>query len=98
MLSTQCDLKLQSMILSQSGSQLEDIQETLSQVRDLCELSDDDEETEVLTKDQFIDKVTKCVKDLNIKISPAKIIKVCLSHIHLSFTNLLLIFYNLKKF
>lgn len=79
MLSTQSDLKLQSLMLSQSGPQLEDMQETLSQVRDLCELTDDDEETEVLTQDQFIEKVTKCVKDLNINITPAKIIRVRLS-------------------
>ncbi|XP_054264845.1 protein FAM114A2 [Macrosteles quadrilineatus] len=76
MLSTQSELKLQSLMQSYSGPQLKDLEETLSQVRDLCELTEEDEETEALTAQQFADSISECFLGLKIKMTPAKIIKV----------------------
>lgn len=46
MLSEQCNIKLQSVLLTSSGTALSQLQQSLQEVRDLCQLPDD-EDTEV---------------------------------------------------
>uniref|UniRef100_A0A1B6FJM3 Protein FAM114A2 n=1 Tax=Cuerna arida TaxID=1464854 RepID=A0A1B6FJM3_9HEMI len=76
MLSTQCELKLQSQMQSLSGDQLTDFQETLAQVKDLCELSEEEEDIPELSQEQFAEHITRYVNGLKVKISAAKIINV----------------------
>lgn len=44
MLSKQCDIKLQDMLENLHGDKLRDLQETFAQVKDLCELPEEDDE------------------------------------------------------
>jgi hypothetical protein len=50
MLSEQCNIKLQSVLLTSSGTALSQLQQSLQEVRDLCQLPDD-EDTEVEESD-----------------------------------------------
>jgi len=50
MLSEQCNIKLQSVLLTSSGTALSELQQSLQEVRDLCQLPDD-EDTEVDASD-----------------------------------------------
>uniref|UniRef100_A0A1B6HKX4 Protein FAM114A2 n=1 Tax=Homalodisca liturata TaxID=320908 RepID=A0A1B6HKX4_9HEMI len=76
MLSTQCELKLQSQMQSLSGDQLTDFQETMAQVKDLCELSEEEEDIPELTQEQFAERITRYVDGLKVKISATKIINI----------------------
>lgn len=73
MLSKQCDIKLQSLLESNSGTALNDMQETLDQVKELCELPEEDEE-ETFATDDIREKLESAVKEINIKISYGKLL------------------------
>lgn len=90
MLSKQCQLKLQSILLSFSGNELVDLQETLSEVKELCELPEDEDDEEVLSKEEFEIKITECMKNLHANLSSSKIVQVSLKGFNI------VIFINLK--
>jgi hypothetical protein len=46
MLSKQCDIKLQSLLLNSSGAALGQLQQSLQDLKDLCQLPDDDDTEE----------------------------------------------------
>jgi hypothetical protein len=63
MLSEQCNIKLQSVLLTNSGNALSQLQQSLHEVRVLCQLPDD-EDTEMYERDavewrEMLDGVTK---------------------------------------
>ncbi|XP_039295360.1 protein FAM114A2 [Nilaparvata lugens] len=64
MLSNQCQLKLQSILLNVTGDELKDLQETLEQVKELCELPDEEEDDDKDDDVDFKDKLTEAVGQL----------------------------------
>lgn len=76
MLSKQCQLKLQSVLLAHSGEALVDLQETLSEVKQLCELPEESEDEEVLSDDEFANKISEHVKGLHKSMTGNKIIEM----------------------
>uniref|UniRef100_A0A1B6ECK6 Protein FAM114A2 n=1 Tax=Clastoptera arizonana TaxID=38151 RepID=A0A1B6ECK6_9HEMI len=76
MLSKQCQLKLQSILLSYSGEALLELQETLAEVKELCEIPEDEDEEEVLSKEDFEKRIKECTQNLHPNLSPSKIIEV----------------------
>lgn len=76
MLSKQCQLKLQSILLAHSGESLVDLQETLSEVKQLCELPEESEDEEVLSDDEFANKISEHVKGLHKSMTGNKIIEM----------------------
>nr|CAH7729219.1 unnamed protein product [Callosobruchus chinensis] len=74
MLSKQCDIKLKTLTETCDDEKaLMDLQETLEQVKELCELPDEDEE-EQSTMEEVKEKLQSAVKDLNINISYDKLL------------------------
>ncbi|KAF5304564.1 hypothetical protein FQA39_LY09615 [Lamprigera yunnana] len=72
MLSKQCDIKLQTLLESLSGDDLVELQETLTQIEELCELIDDDEELEDMEQVQV--KLDSAVAEMHINISYNKLL------------------------
>ncbi|KAF2882347.1 hypothetical protein ILUMI_23831 [Ignelater luminosus] len=74
MLSRQCDIKLKTLLESHSGADLIEMQETLSQIKELCELTDEDEdEKEELDESEIKEKIETAVTELNVSISYNKL-------------------------
>jgi hypothetical protein len=73
MLSKQCDIKLQTLLESYTDDALVDMQETMDQVKELCELPDEDEEEQV-SWSEIDDKLKSAVSEINVPISYKKLI------------------------
>lgn len=67
MLSRQSAIKLTSLIAPLSGRALEDVQETIDEVKELCELSDSDLDDSDGTHsvDELASKIAKALEDLD---------------------------------
>lgn len=71
MLSTQSSIKLQTLIAPLTGLALDDIQETLNEVKELCELPDPDQEENsdgTHSVDELLKKLGVATEDLDIPI------------------------------
>lgn len=75
MLSKQCDMKLQLLIESNSGNALTEIQETLDQVKELCELPDE-EEDEQIPLEELKDRLKSAVEEIDINITYDRLISM----------------------
>lgn len=73
MLSKQCELKLKTLCDNCSGDALIELQETMDQIKELCELPDEDED-EQLTLDEIREKLLSAVEDINVNITYEKLI------------------------
>lgn len=73
MLSKQCDIKLQTLVETCAGDALKELQETLEQVKELCEIPDEDEE-ENLNLEEIKNKLESAVNEINVPISYGKLI------------------------
>lgn len=73
MLSKQCNIKLENLTQTYVGDQLTEIEETIEQVKELCELPEDDEE-EALPITELESKLNEAVAEMNVKISYDKLI------------------------
>ncbi|XP_018565203.1 protein FAM114A2 [Anoplophora glabripennis] len=73
MLSKQCDMKLQLLIESNSGDTLMDIQETVDQVKELCELPDE-EEDEQISIEELKERLKSAVEEIGVNIKYDKLI------------------------
>ncbi|CAH1974065.1 unnamed protein product [Acanthoscelides obtectus] len=74
MLSRQCDFKLKTLMENcDDDKSLMDLQETMDQVKELCELPDEDDE-EQATMEDIKEKLQSAIKELNIKISYDKLL------------------------
>lgn len=72
MLSKQCSIKLERLIESQSGRELVELQETMNQIVELCELVDDDDELEDAS--EIKEKLDTAVSEMVINISYDKLL------------------------
>jgi hypothetical protein len=86
MLSEQCNIKLQSILLTSSGTALRQLQQSLQEVRDLCQLPDD-EDTEVDESDAVAwrEKMDGVTKGLGVPFATDKLIEVNPDVISLAF-------------
>lgn len=75
MLSKQCDIKLESLLESKEGNELTEFQETLAQIKELCEIPDDDEELDNLTIDIVKDRLESGLSELNVNITYENLLK-----------------------
>lgn len=78
MLSRQSSMKLKSLIAPLSGRALEDVQETLDEVKELCELSDSDSEDSDGTHsvDELSAKIAEALEDLDVPIDFKELLKL----------------------
>lgn len=76
MLSKQCSIKLQNSCESLCGDALTELQETMDQIKELCELPDEDEEEEKPSFDEMKNRISKAVQDMDIQISYDKLINM----------------------
>ncbi|KAJ8922724.1 hypothetical protein NQ315_007759 [Exocentrus adspersus] len=75
MLSKQCDMKLQLLFESSSGDALMEIQETLAQVKELCELPNEEDE-EQLSLEELKERLASAVKELDVNITYDRLISM----------------------
>lgn len=75
LLSKQCQMKLQSALLSYSGTQLTNIQDTLEHIKELCYLDYDDDE-KLMSKEEFKNSLITCINVINADVKTEKILKV----------------------
>lgn len=77
MLSKQSSLKLQSLLAPLSGKALQDLQETLNEVRELCELpdTDNDEVDGMHTTSDLNEKLAAATEDLGVTVEFNEILK-----------------------
>uniref|UniRef100_A0A182JC86 Protein FAM114A2 n=1 Tax=Anopheles atroparvus TaxID=41427 RepID=A0A182JC86_ANOAO len=79
MLSKQASLKLDSLMAPLTGKALEDLQETMSEVKELCELPDmdNDDADGRHTADELEEKLKEAIVDLdpNVKVDFSEIVK-----------------------
>lgn len=74
MLSKQCDIKLQSLLLTSSGTALSQLQQSLQEVKDLCQLPDDDDTVEEEGDDvDWRGKMDTAAKGLGVPIATDKL-------------------------
>lgn len=72
MLSKQCNIKLENISHTYTGDQLAEIEETMEQVKELCELPEDDEDDNISITEVEI-KLNNAVEEMNIKITYDKL-------------------------
>lgn len=90
MLSKLCHIKLDNLNNSLSGEALKDMQETLDQVKELCELPEDEEDDKLIVEEAK-ETISNAVKEINIPISYEKLFTACeetdswLANINLNF-------------
>lgn len=73
MLSRQCDIKLETVLETYSGETLKEVQETMEQVKELCEIPDEEEE-EVLSMEEIKNKLENAVAEIGIPITYNKLV------------------------
>lgn len=82
MLSKQCNIKIQEQLVNLDGSELTSIQETLDEVKELCDLGDEDEDEDDELKDKsFKSELEEARKDLGISITYDKLVDVSMMKI-----------------
>lgn len=75
LLSKQCQMKLQTVLLSYSGTQLTDIQDKLDQIKDLCYFDFDDDE-KIMTIEEFKNSLITHINQISTDVKTEKILKV----------------------
>ncbi|CAI6345747.1 unnamed protein product [Macrosiphum euphorbiae] len=75
LLSKQCQMKLQTVLLSYSGTQLTDIQDKLDQIKDLCYTDFDDDE-KIMTIEEFKNSLITCINQISTDVKIEKILRV----------------------
>lgn len=76
MLSTQCELKLNQTESNLSGKELQEFLAIMEEVKELCEIDEDDLATNPASGGSFKKALTTAVEPLNEEISIQKIIEV----------------------
>lgn len=75
LLSKQSQMKLQTVLLSFSGTHLTDVQNTLEQIKELCYLECDDDE-KLMDSTEFKHALITCISKINVDVKTDKILKV----------------------
>lgn len=70
MLSKQCDMKIQSRLLATSGLSSTALQDKYQEIKDLCQLPDDDEEE---GGDKWLQKLAAAEEELGVPIATGKL-------------------------
>ncbi|KAK9886969.1 hypothetical protein WA026_019227 [Henosepilachna vigintioctopunctata] len=73
LLSKQCDVKLKSLQNSTNGDQYTEFVETMDQIKELCELPDEEDEEQISISD-IEEKLSKAVMEMNVQISYEKLV------------------------
>lgn len=73
MLSKQCDIKLQTLLETQTSNALKEMQETMEQVKELCEIPDEDEE-ENLDLEEIKKRLESALGEINVAVNYDKLI------------------------
>lgn len=68
-------MKLQTVLLSYSGTQLTDIQDQLDQIKDLCYLDFEDDE-KIMTIEEFKNSLITYVNQISSDVKTEKILRV----------------------
>lgn len=68
-------MKLQTVLLSYSGTQLTDIQDTLEQIKELCYLECDDDE-KLMSSEEFENSLITTINKISADVKTEKILKV----------------------
>ncbi|XP_028132027.1 protein FAM114A2 [Diabrotica virgifera virgifera] len=75
MLSKQCDIKLETLSESCSGTEFQELQETMDQIKELCEIPDEDDE-DTPTFEEIKEKIQVAIKDINVSITYEKLVSL----------------------
>lgn len=75
MLSKQCKIKLENVMQTYVGDQLSEMEETIEQVKELCELPEDDDDDDEISIFDLESKLINAVTEMNIKITYDKLIR-----------------------
>ena len=86
MLSKQSNMKIQHKMINLDGQELSSMQETLDEVKELCDLGDDDDEGEASEKD-LKDRLKVACQDLGINVTYDKLNDVSLAYYSLRVYN-----------
>ena len=76
MLSKQCDIKLQSILLTSTGAKLSKLQDSVKIVKDLCQLPDDEDIEDDSKNKDWIESIETSTKDLGVPFATDKLSKV----------------------
>lgn len=76
MLSKQCDIKLETLLGTLKEKQLIDMQETLAQIKELCELPEEDEECS-LSCEITNEKIESALTEMNIALNYNQFLETC---------------------
>ncbi|PSN55376.1 hypothetical protein C0J52_01820 [Blattella germanica] len=75
MLSKQCDIKLQSVLLTSTGAKLSKLQDSVKIIKDLCQLPDDEDLDEEIKDDKWVEKLEEATRDLGVPFATDKLSK-----------------------
>lgn len=75
LLSKQSQMKLQTVLLSCSGTQLTNIQDTLQNLKELCYFDCDDDDKQIDNK-EFKTSLVSCIKQISVDVKTEKILRV----------------------
>lgn len=73
MLSRQCDIKLQTVLETYTGDSLKEVQETMEQVKELCEIPNEDEE-DTVSREEIKNRLENAVSEIGINITYEKLL------------------------
>ncbi|XP_044747807.1 protein FAM114A2 [Coccinella septempunctata] len=73
LLSKQCEIKLKNIQSSMTGDEFTDFCETMDQIKELCELPDEEDE-EQMSLDEIKKRLEKAVSEMNIQITYEKLV------------------------
>lgn len=82
LLSKQSQMKLQTVLLSYSGTQLTDIQDTLEQIKELCYLDCDDDE-KLMSDSDFKNSLTIYINKISHDVKTEKILRVGFNNVNM---------------
>ncbi|XP_076237017.1 protein FAM114A2 isoform X2 [Calliopsis andreniformis] len=77
MLSKQSNIKIQQHLISLDTNELNSIQETLEEIKELCDLGDEDEKEEAANVEDLKFRLQEACNDLGISITYEKLYNVC---------------------
>lgn len=75
LLSKQSQMKLQTVLLSCSGTQLTNIQDTLEKLKELCYFDCDDDEKQ-LDNEEFKTSLVSCINEISVDVKTEKMLRV----------------------
>lgn len=75
LLSKQCQMKLQTVLLSYSGTQLTNTQDTLEIIKESCDFDCDDDD-KLMDHREFKNSLITCISNISVDVKTEKILRV----------------------